>query len=98
MSGAIARLRLKLSAEQSARIRDADLRPALSSAHYVASISREVTDETRRRPPVEPSDLQPLAALRAYLEGRGISPERRDVLLERAEALLASADAGNAAS
>ena len=93
VGGAITRLRLKLTSEQSARIRDADLRPALSSAHYVASITREITDEARRRPAVEPSDLQPLAALRMYLESRGVSPERRDVLLERAEALLATVDA-----
>ena len=96
VAGAITRLRLHLSAEQSARIRDADLRPALSSAHYVTGIARDVTDETRRRPAVEPSDLQPLAALRMYLESRGVGSERRDVLLERAEALLTSVDAGAA--
>ena len=94
IAGAIARLRFKISAEQSYRVRDADLRPALSSAHYVASITRDITDETRRRPTAEPSDLQPLAALRMYLESRSVSPERRDILLERAEALLASVDAG----
>ena len=93
VSGAIVRLRVKLSAEQSARLRDADLRPALSSAHYVASVTREVTDEVRRRLTVEPADLQPLAALRMYLESRGVGSERRDVLLERAEALLTSIDA-----
>ena len=98
VAGAIARLRLKLSAEQSSRIRDADLRPALSSAHYVASITRDITDETRRRPTAEPTDLQPLAALRMYLENRGVSPERRDILLERAETLLASVDAETVSS
>ena len=93
VAGAIVRLRIRLSAEQSARLRDSDLRPELSSAHYVASVSREVTDDTRRRVAVESSDLQPLAALKMYLESRGMSNERRDVLLERADALLASVDA-----
>ena len=92
VAGAIVRLRVKLSGAQSGRLRDADLRPALSPAHYVASISRELTDEARRRLGVEPSDLQPLAALRLYLESQGAGPERRDVLLERAEGLLASTD------
>ena len=89
-AGSIVRLRIKLSSEQSAKLRDADLRPSLSAAHYVASISREVTDAERRRISVEPSDLQPMAALKLYLESRGFSAERRDHLLERAEELLAS--------
>ncbi len=95
VDGAIVRLRVKLTSEQSAKLRDADLRPSLSSAHYVASISREVTDAERRRISVEPSDLQPLTALRMYLESRGFSAERRDHLLERAEELLSSVGAGS---
>ena len=93
VAGAIVRLRLRLSGEQSGRVRDADLRAALSPAHYVASIARDVTDETRRRLAAEPSDLQPLAALRLYLENQAVSPERQRVLLERAEELLASVEA-----
>ncbi len=91
VNAAVVRVRIRLSSEQSAKLRDADLRPSLSAAHYVASISREVTDAERRRISVEPSDLQPLTALRMYLESRGFSAERRDHLLERAEELLASA-------
>lgn len=94
VDGAIVRLRIKLTSEQSAKLRDADLRPSLSAAHYVASISREVTDAERRRISVEPSDLQPLTALRMYLESRGFSAERRDHLLERAEELLSSVGTG----
>ena len=92
VAGAIVRLRIRLSGEQSARVRDADLRPYLSSAHYVASISREVTDQTRRRLAAEPTDLQPLAALRLYLENQGVNPQRQRLMLERAEELLASVD------
>ena len=92
IAGAIVRLRLRLSAEQSARVRDADLRPSLSAAHYVASISREVTDQTRRRLAAEPGDLQPLAALRLYLENQDVNPQRQRLMLERAEELLASVD------
>ncbi len=95
VDGSITRVRVRLSGEQSSRMRDADLRAALSSAHYVASISREVTDESRRRLAVEPSDLQPLAALRLYLENQGINPERQRMLLERAEELLAAVEAGD---
>lgn len=92
IAGAIVRLRIRLSGEQSARVRDADLRPSLSPAHYVASISREVTDQTRRRLATEATDLQPLAALRLYLENQGVNPQRQRVMLERAEELLTSVD------
>lgn len=92
VAGAIVRLRIRLSGEQSARLRDADLRPSLSPAHYVASISRELTDQTRRRLPAEPTDLQPLAALRLYLENQGVNPQRQRTMLERAEELFASLD------
>ena len=90
VAGSIVRLRLSVSGEQSGRIRDADLRAALSPAHYIASISREVTDESRRRLTAEPGDLEPMAALRLYLESQGIAPERQRILLERAEELMAS--------
>ncbi len=94
VAGAIVRLRITLSGEQSARLRDADLRPALSSAHYVASISREVTDQERRRAPIDASDLQPMAALRLYLESRGVSADRQQLMLERAEQLLSDIQSG----
>ncbi len=94
VAGAIVRLRITLSGEQSARLRDADLRPALSSAHYVASISREVTDQERRRAPIDSSDLQPMAALRMYLESRGVNADRQQLMLERAEQLLSDIQAG----
>ncbi len=94
VAGAIVRLRITLSGEQSARLRDADLRPALSSAHYVASISREVTDLERRRAPIDSSDLQPMAALRMYLESRGVSADRQQLMLERAELLLSDIQSG----
>ena len=93
VAGSITRLRLRLTGEQSARVRDVDLRAALSPAHYVASISRDITDEARRRLDTATTDLQPLTALRLYLENQGVSPKRQRILLERAEELLASVEA-----
>ena len=94
IDGAIVRVRLTASGAQSARIRDADLRQALSSAHFVAGIARTVTDQQRRRAPSDATDLQPLTALRLYLESRGLTPERQQLMLERAEQLLHNLDAG----
>ncbi len=92
VAGAIVRLRLRLSSTQSARVRDPDLRHALSPAHYVASITRDITNQSRRRLPSEPGDLQPLAALRLYLASHDVAPERQRLMLERAAELLASAN------
>ena len=92
VDGAVARVRLKLSSSQSVRLGDADLRQALSSAHYIASISREVTDTERRRIVAEPADLQPIAALRLYLQSREVSAERQELMLQRAEQILTSID------
>ena len=94
IDGAVVRVRLTASGAQSARIRDADLRPALSSAHFVAGIARTVTDQQRRRAPSDATDLQPLTALRLYLESRGLTPQRQQLMLERAEQLLHNLDAG----
>ena len=94
VDGAIVRVRLTLSAEQSARIQDADLRQELSAAHFISGIARNVTDQQRRRAPSDAADLQPLAALRMYLESRAVTPDRQQLMLERAEQLLHSLDAG----
>ena len=94
IDGAVVRVRLTASGAQSARIRDADLRQALSSAHFVAGIARTVTDQQRRRAPADATDLQPLTALRLYLESRGLPPQRQQLMLERAEQLLHNLDAG----
>ena len=91
VAGAIVRVRLRLSGRQNALLREADLRAALSPAHYIAAIERTITDEPRRRLDAEPSDLEPMAALRLYLQSRGASSERQQAMLARAEELLAAA-------
>ena len=83
-------MRMTLPGELDTRVSEADVRDALQTAHYVAAITRE-TPETDRRARLDPesaNDLQPMQALRLYLESRGVRPERRDLVLRRAEELL----------
>lgn len=94
VDGAVVRVRLTMSAEQSARIQDADLRQELSAAHFISGIARAITDQQRRRAPSDATDLQPMAALQMYLESREIAPARQQLILERAEQLLHNLDAG----
>lgn len=88
---AIVRVVLRLSSAQAALLREADLREALAPAHFVAYIKREITDNERtaRLPDaLRPETLAPLDALRLYLDDRQVPPERQEVLVQHARALV----------
>ena len=88
--GAVVRVRVTLPSEVEAQLRDSDIRDALSEAHYIAAINRESPQEARRtRLDAESAkDLQPMDALRLYLESRGVEPERQEKMLRHAEELV----------
>jgi DNA repair protein SbcD/Mre11 len=87
---AIVRVQISLRLAQDALLRDIDVRAALTSAHYVAAIARDVEQTPRRRLSVdrEPEQLTPLDALRLYLEQKGTPEKEQTVLLQHAERLL----------
>lgn len=95
---AIVRLQLHLRPAQDALLRDADLRRSLEGAHYVASITRDVEQAARRRLPGdrEPGQLEPLEALKLYLESKETAPDEQEQLLERARGLLGRRARANA--
>ena len=87
VSGAIVRLRISLTAEQSTILRDGDaaIRDALKDAHYIASINKQVAEERRSRlPPDTVNGLGPLKALALYLQSRETRPQRQEKLLQYA--------------
>ena len=88
--GAVVRVRVTLPSEVEAQLRDSDIRDALSEAHYIAAINRESPQDARRtRLDAESAkDLQPMEALRLYLESRGVEPERQEKMLRHAEELV----------
>ncbi|MSQ22304.1 MAG: exonuclease SbcCD subunit D [Dehalococcoidia bacterium] len=89
VTDAIVRVRIHLPEELESRLRESDIRDALSAAHYVAAIQRDVTRSRRTRLTPESSrGLGPREALRLYLESRSTDPQRMDVLLSHADALL----------
>jgi len=72
-------------------VREQDLRQALSGAHYVAAITRDVDQERRTRIPAAVAEgLTPMDALRLYLEDREMEPERRQKVLDVAEELVSA--------
>lgn len=90
VAGAIVRLRLRLTPNQSAVLDERRVRERLEPAHTVAGIAREVVRPERRRLPVTvpPESLTPLQALEAYLDARDEPAERRAVLLEYARRVV----------
>ena len=95
--GAVVRVRVTLPSEVEAQLRDSDIRDALSEAHYIAAINRESPQEARRtRLDAESAkDLQPMEALRLYLESRGVEPERQEKMLRHAEELVERGASGS---
>ena len=89
--GAIVRLRMSLPADLDHRVREQDIRHALSAAHYVAAITRDVDQDRRTRIPAAVAEgLTPIDALRLYLEGREMDAERRKRVLGMAEELVSA--------
>ncbi len=90
VTDAIVRVRITVQAEEDRYLRESDIRGALSEAHFVASIAREVPDRHRSRlGPAYAEGLSPKRALEAYFEERGFTKERSDLLMKHAELLIA---------
>ena len=95
VADAVVRVRIRLPAEAETALREGDLRQALQSAHYIAAISREVEGARRTRlASGESEGLQPLSALRIYLEGRDTDPQRAERVLRYAEEIIAEVEGG----
>ena len=96
VNDAVVRVRINLPREAERRLREADIRQALRPAHYVTAISREITGENRwtRLDSGSERQLEPMQALRLYLESRDLEQQRLERILARAEELLAEEDPG----
>ncbi len=90
VNDAVARVRIRLPRELETHLRESEFRQALEPAHYVAAISREQTDGERRgRLAGESAEgLQPVEALRLYLEGKETDAARRKQIIQRAQELV----------
>lgn len=85
---AVVRVAITMSSEQSMALREREIEAALEGAQSV-SIVREVEVEARTRlGGFAPETLTPLQLLDQYFESRSVEPERRKVLLTRAEEII----------
>jgi DNA repair protein SbcD/Mre11 len=89
LTDAVVRLMLRLSAEQEALLRDREIRALLPQAHYVDSITRDVDRQARLRlGSLSPEEMSDQDLLARYLLDRSVPPERAQVLLEHAQAVM----------
>jgi len=93
ITGAVVRVRITLPAELEPHLREPDIRKALDGAHFIAAVSREVAGTRRTRLGSAVTEgLQPMQAVRLYLESRDVDPRRQEKVLRYAEELVQSQD------
>ena len=90
VTDAVVRVRISLPQELEAHLKESDIRQSLEAAHYVAAISQEVLDGGRRtRLGGESAEgLQPIHALRLYLDSRDVDSVRQQQIIQRAQELV----------
>lgn len=90
VSDAIVRVQLTLTPAQNSHLDEKAVRSALAGAHVIAAVSRNVERGMRSRLGMEtlPESLSPLDALALYFENQKVPPDRRQVLLRYARAVI----------
>ena len=84
----ILRLRISLPEDVETQLNDTDIRNALTEAYYF-TIAKDIKRKARSRlGNWTAEEITPLAALKAYLESKKISPEQTKLLLEYGERLI----------
>ena len=89
MDGVIVRVQIVVPGELDGLLRDSDIRAALESAHFVASITKEIMERPRIRLSEEYSrTMDPREALKSYFDAKGVDKSRADLLFQRAGTLM----------
>ncbi len=87
---AIVKLNIEMPANLEPLMSDSEIRASLSDAHYIAAISRQITERPRTRLGGTYSEgLTPSQLLERYLDSRETPPDHAKELLERGEQLIA---------
>ena len=89
IKGAIVRLNISMPASIEGQLKDREIRESLKEAYHY-NITRDIKRETRIRLGNQTAEeVTPIDALRAYLETRDITPERKQTLIEYGGNLIA---------
>lgn len=98
IDGAIVRVAVKLTREQSAFFRAPEARRLLDAAHYLASFRMEFPEEHRGDVPAgyQPDSASPIETLELYLKVKEVEDARRERLLAAARDLIAASEGAHA--
>jgi exonuclease SbcD len=89
VAGAIVRVKVAMPQEVESRLREDEVRSALSEAQFITPIARNVQRDRRTRLSSIPVEgLSPQQALRLYLEAANIPQDRADLLLSYGETII----------
>lgn len=91
LSDAIVKLRIDVPPERATELHEDAIRAELKAAYFIAPVERTAHRLPRTRWGADAAAIQrasPLEALSLYLEHQKVEPERRDVLLRYARALM----------
>lgn len=92
----VVRLRIKTTRAVAARLDEEEIRTQLKEAYFLLPFQKEFLDHERER--AGGRDFQgktPLELLQIYLEGKDVPTDRREVLAQRASALMGEAGDGS---
>ncbi|MDA0732993.1 MAG: hypothetical protein BZY73_06490 [SAR202 cluster bacterium Casp-Chloro-G3] len=91
LTDSVVRVRITIPSDLEPHLREPDIRQALDGAHYIAAISREVAGTRRSRLGSDVAEgLQPMQAVRLYLESREVDSGRQEKVLRYAGELVQS--------
>lgn len=91
LPGAVVKLRIDVSSDRAAELRDDEIMSQLKNAYFVAPFERTSAAHTRTRWGGDRTAIQqatPLEALALYLDYQKVDADRRQVLLKYANALM----------
>ncbi len=89
VNDAIIRINIKLPGELEKHLNDREIRDALSNAHFIASISKEILEiEEVKLAHDYTKGLEPKEALKLYLDSRGTPDDRAEILINHAVKLM----------
>jgi exonuclease SbcD len=92
---AVVRVNITVPSSLESQLRTNDVKDALKEAHNF-TVSRDIVRETRLRIGSRAAeDITPIEGLKAYLETQNIPQERRKILLDYGEKLIAGQESGS---
>ena len=92
ISGSVVRLHINISANLEPHLKDSVITESLQAAHFIASVSKNITDIKRTRLESDTSKpIDPIEVLKLYLSEHDTSDDRTKILVEYAESMMEDA-------